>query len=477
MLLKRISAAILILVLMLLLCCCSNDGQTEKTIAEVYQETAQKFIDNGDYDSAIQALEEGISVTDSEVLKEMLAVERAKNADTEDPTEIELSQDNKEDTIDYTMYQGLWVENGTEWNYGGLIVSIEVVDNAVKFECNMVASAPANIIASFTETVDIEHISDGQTEISFDNDGYGHRGKMAISFDTDSIKCTFSNIENIDGEIWELYEKDYLLLRNDNAFNDLLNIEEIIATNAPDQTDSTGTVCTVDSKYLGSWVNADEYGDYKELVISSINGNQLVFTLMCTNQGRCDLINVPGYAYQDAVTISAEWNQSHFVDYDYIYYNDGASYNAYGSAVLNLSGDVIYVTVATIDSDSSRALYQLPCNMEKFIRLENAEASTKSAEETDALIGRTYVNSANPLETTSIRFTEIVGYGPALLVDGDTLLLDHYYWEGYLFTCHKFSTDGNSVLSFHFDTNQGTLYIRYYVYHSQYEETFHFYTP
>lgn len=72
-------------------------------------------------------------------------------------------------------------------------------------------------------------------------------------------------------------------------------------------------------------------------------------------------------AAQDTGAVSAEWDRSHFTDFDYA---ENASYEAYGSAVLSLSSDAVYVTVTTFDSDSSRGLYQLPCESERFVRLE-----------------------------------------------------------------------------------------------------------
>ena len=79
--------------MLLLLCGCSSKSKEQETVISFYQEMAQDFIDNGDYDSAIKVLEEGITATDSEVLKGMLTVAEGLINNKNDDTELETKSD------------------------------------------------------------------------------------------------------------------------------------------------------------------------------------------------------------------------------------------------------------------------------------------------------------------------------------------------------------------------------------------------
>lgn len=236
---------------------------------------------------------------------------------------------------------------------------------------------------------------------------------------------------------------------------------------------SMGDTYKVDRKYIGTWINADEYGNYtKELQISYINGNQLVFSLMCYEQGGCALYEVEAYAYQSAYTLSAEWDLSHFYDSDYAPggSHQGSTYHASGSAILSLSGDAVYVTVETFDSSSSRALYQLPTQQEKFVRLVQDEFLGMSREDLNMLIGGNYMQDYSGI-TTHIIFCPNREFEKALFINNELLLLDDCYWDGSTFVCYAFLDVDNASITFSFDTFNETLEIHYYVYHSGYSET------
>ena len=104
--LSRCLSVVWLLAFLLVAASCGS-GQQEQTssVADIYRTTAQKYIDAGDYDSAIQALEEGITATNDQALAAML--EEIKQAQAEqaesDPVETEApTEDNVEATDEPT---------------------------------------------------------------------------------------------------------------------------------------------------------------------------------------------------------------------------------------------------------------------------------------------------------------------------------------------------------------------------------------
>lgn len=91
-----VSAVCLMLVLALLASCASN-GDSNQPSPDVYKTAAQKYIDEGDYDSAIKTLEEGIAATNdkglSALLEEVKAIQgdSSKNQDPEPSPSVDTA--------------------------------------------------------------------------------------------------------------------------------------------------------------------------------------------------------------------------------------------------------------------------------------------------------------------------------------------------------------------------------------------------
>lgn len=90
---KRVAALGLCAILLLAASCSGGSQETTSSAVDVYRSIAQEFIDAGDYDSAIQTLEEGIAATNSESLIALL--EEVKNAQA---TQLEDGEPNQEET-------------------------------------------------------------------------------------------------------------------------------------------------------------------------------------------------------------------------------------------------------------------------------------------------------------------------------------------------------------------------------------------
>ena len=78
-----------LLLIISLLCACNKTTEEGNSLADSYRSVAQKYIDSGDFDSAIAALEEGIKRTGDASLKKMLAQLQEKETTaptTEEPT-------------------------------------------------------------------------------------------------------------------------------------------------------------------------------------------------------------------------------------------------------------------------------------------------------------------------------------------------------------------------------------------------------
>lgn len=89
----RCITAGLLCIIMLLTASCGSKQEGPSSIVDIYRNTAQALIDSGDYESAIQALEEGIAATGDESLATLLEeAKTAQEAQNEDGT----GQDNEQ---------------------------------------------------------------------------------------------------------------------------------------------------------------------------------------------------------------------------------------------------------------------------------------------------------------------------------------------------------------------------------------------
>lgn len=93
---NRLCCLFITIVLLFITCGCSQNGKNDGvSLAEAYENAAQKLIDKGDYDTAIQALQEGIDVTNDEGLVELL-----ENIETKQKESNKTAENEPEQTVE-----------------------------------------------------------------------------------------------------------------------------------------------------------------------------------------------------------------------------------------------------------------------------------------------------------------------------------------------------------------------------------------
>lgn len=97
----RCMTAMLLCAIMLLTVSCGSKQEGPSSVVDVYRNTAQAFMESGDFESAIHALEEGVAATGDEglaaLLEEAKAALEAKNEDGTDQDESQLPETDHED--------------------------------------------------------------------------------------------------------------------------------------------------------------------------------------------------------------------------------------------------------------------------------------------------------------------------------------------------------------------------------------------
>ena len=204
--------------------CNNNNNNNNNNTASVYIEMAQDYINEGNYEAAIEVLEKGMSSTGStkieELLKEVIALQLQ-----EAPASNNTPDDNDAgDVFDYSVYEGTWAQEGIGWEYGGLLMDVEVSDDTISIDCIFTQGAPSSRIAEIAVDIKKDDVENNAVECAYDDDGWGSCGKLNIQFNDNSIKCSFSDIKQLGTEIpaWGFYEDTYTLIKNNEAHDSLI---------------------------------------------------------------------------------------------------------------------------------------------------------------------------------------------------------------------------------------------------------------
>ncbi len=150
----------------------------------------------------------------------------------------ESNEDKSIETSAFSEYVGLWCESNLSWEMGGLILDVSVEGQEMKIYCSLTQSAPSSRVAEFTENIELSHIQNGTTHLSFTDDGWGNAGAVELTFNKEYILADFKDIIADDLAQWGFYENTYKLVRNDNAYTLLEYTEEDYEAKYPDTTES-----------------------------------------------------------------------------------------------------------------------------------------------------------------------------------------------------------------------------------------------
>ena len=246
---KKVCALLMVLTV-LLTTGCGTHGETKddtSSAADIYIEKAQKYVDEKDYAAAIDILQLGMETVEDEALEEMLGeVIELQIADTTEDkattgtekdaeTDTNYNTDTEQQVFDISKYVSTvtyWATKGMDWVYGGYALGIYISetspDNAY-FEFSYLQGAPSSRNAVASAEIPLSEITSNEVTFSFENDGWGHSGKVQLIFSDDTISFTVIDVAYTDPscpEMWGFYDTNGTLVSNPTIYDDLYYTEE-----------------------------------------------------------------------------------------------------------------------------------------------------------------------------------------------------------------------------------------------------------
>ncbi len=117
----------------------------------------------------------------------------------------------------FSEYVGVWSEQELSYEMGGLILDVAMEADQMKVSCSLTQSAPACRVAEFSSLIPLSDIQNNTVKLNFDNDGWGNKGSLELTFANGYILADFTNIQADELANWGFYEQTYKLIPNANA--------------------------------------------------------------------------------------------------------------------------------------------------------------------------------------------------------------------------------------------------------------------
>lgn len=228
---KRCLAALLALFVLLAFAGCAST-QKSSQLSDIYLQTAQQFTDDGDLDSAIGVLEEGIAATNDSRLAAFLdevkamqlekaaeetvtpsdeAPKEEKTPEKQDTADNELPEEPIPDDpgIDIADYLGVWTETAVTSNFIVRSLDLSAEGDMLNIYFCVNQSPPWCRTAEVYESVNVSEIHDSTLSIDF-IDSWGNSGTLSLSFDEESITCATNDLTPPpEGADWSVGEGIY----------------------------------------------------------------------------------------------------------------------------------------------------------------------------------------------------------------------------------------------------------------------------
>lgn len=223
---KIIAIILLCAILVSAISGCGNSGNDS---VAAYIDMAQGFIDNGDYEAAMDVLRKGYTATSDDRLAVMIAecMTALSGATTEssaqdDPTQttVPTTSATEPTTIDLSLFEGSWAEENIGWLNGGMILDVFPNGDGADICLNLVEEAPFNSIAEAWIDIENTNIINGEFSAEFE-DSWGTTGTVHLCFTTESITCEITDISFPEDTWWGMCEGLYTLFLNNDAYESL----------------------------------------------------------------------------------------------------------------------------------------------------------------------------------------------------------------------------------------------------------------
>ena len=215
---KKFTALLLLILIVFSLTACASDTKSNTNeFVEIYKQKVTEFIESGDIDSAIKALEEGVTNTNADELKKML--EELKNSKSTSSTDEKTatskdqkvnSTSSKVEKFDISKYKGEWATSGFSWQKGGFHLEIAVNGTLLDIACSSVSSTR---VAEATVIGNTSMITNSVLTTGF-GDSWNNQGIIKLKFEDKKIICTVSDVQYSDeGSGWSIKEGEYVLTK------------------------------------------------------------------------------------------------------------------------------------------------------------------------------------------------------------------------------------------------------------------------
>lgn len=184
---------------------CSRNSTKTNSVVSNYSKTALEHIREGDFESAIAVLEEGIEVTNSDRLISMLESVTASaypsnTADNADISDNEGSNNESDGAFNLKAYtEGYWATADISAENGGYILRILEASSSdnVYLELTCLQGMPYEREAIADAYVPLSEFTDGKISFTFANDGWGYSGKVTLYFEDNIIAFIVTDVQDI----------------------------------------------------------------------------------------------------------------------------------------------------------------------------------------------------------------------------------------------------------------------------------------
>lgn len=174
---------------------------------ENYKRQAQQYMDAGEYEKALEILEEAVEELGSEELEEMLALVRSMVKNTDAPQ----TQTEQAELVDLSGYAGNWYlrkETGVDH------LDLQLTPTGETLEVVFVrVNGTGSRISEVVETLPLTAMAGGTLTLPFE-DSWGNTGTMELSFArTDMVTVVIRDMTMDSGALWGVAEGTFTMVR------------------------------------------------------------------------------------------------------------------------------------------------------------------------------------------------------------------------------------------------------------------------
>lgn len=136
------------------------------------------------------------------------------------------------DITKFIKESSCWATENISQAEGGCILDIKINKSSDKatFNLSFIQSAPSSRVAETTMKIKLSDITSNIVKLVFDEDGWGHSGKVQLTFNDKKVQYVISGVKfqgnNPDDDIYGIRNGKGVLISNPNAHDDISYSDE-----------------------------------------------------------------------------------------------------------------------------------------------------------------------------------------------------------------------------------------------------------